>query len=59
LFRLNIDAKVYVGNVPTDDLTDGQLLEFFKPFGKISGSIFLFNFIKIIFILFEYRYSSI
>jgi len=37
LFRLNINAKVYVGNVPTENLTDRELLEFFKPFGKISG----------------------
>jgi RNA recognition motif-containing protein len=37
LFRLNNDAKVYVGNVPTENLTDGELLHFFKPFGKISG----------------------
>ena len=40
LFRSNIDAKVYIGNVPTDYLTDGELLEFFKPFGKVSGFIF-------------------
>lgn len=36
-FRSNVDAKVYVGNVPTDHLTDRDLLDFFKPYGKISG----------------------
>ncbi len=37
ILRSNLDAKVYIGNVPTDDLTDRELLQFFKPFGKISG----------------------
>ncbi len=36
-FRENIDAKVYVGNVPTEKMTDEELLDFFKPFGKVSG----------------------
>ena len=35
--QFDIDAKVYIGNVPTDHLTDQELLQFFKPFGKISG----------------------
>jgi len=40
-FRSNIDAKVYIGNVPTDNLTDGELLDFFKPFGRVSGFVLL------------------
>ncbi|CAF4599981.1 unnamed protein product, partial [Rotaria sp. Silwood2] len=32
----NIDSKVYIGNVPTDNLTDSELLDFFKSFGKVS-----------------------
>ncbi|CAF4595460.1 unnamed protein product, partial [Rotaria sp. Silwood2] len=32
----NIDAKVYVGNVLTEKVTDDELLNFFKPFGKIA-----------------------
>jgi RNA recognition motif-containing protein len=35
--RENIDAKVYVRNIPTKKATDQELLNFFKPFGKISG----------------------
>jgi RNA recognition motif-containing protein len=37
--QFEIDAKVYIGNVPTDHLTDQELLQFFKPYGKISGLI--------------------
>jgi len=37
LIRSNLDAKVYVGNVPTDNLTDKELLDFLKPSGKVSG----------------------
>ncbi|CAF5010198.1 unnamed protein product, partial [Rotaria sp. Silwood1] len=32
----NIDAKVYVGNVLTEKITDDELLNYFKPFGKIA-----------------------
>ncbi|CAF3404333.1 unnamed protein product [Rotaria socialis] len=32
----NIDAKVYVGNVSTEKVSDEELLNFFKPFGKIA-----------------------
>ncbi|CAF3349702.1 unnamed protein product [Rotaria socialis] len=32
----NLDAKVYVGNIPTDNITDSELLNFFKTFGKVS-----------------------
>ncbi|CAF1046845.1 unnamed protein product [Adineta steineri] len=32
----NIDAKVYISNVPSKKATDAELLDFFKPFGKIS-----------------------
>lgn len=35
--RENIDAKVYIGNVSTEKITDQELLDFFKPFGKIAG----------------------
>ncbi|CAF0786699.1 unnamed protein product [Rotaria sordida] len=31
-----VDGKVYIGNVPTDNLTDSELLDFFKSFGKVS-----------------------
>lgn len=41
-FRSSLDGKVYIGNVPTDDLTDRELLEFFRPFGKISGKTTVF-----------------
>ncbi|UJR07596.1 hypothetical protein I4U23_011883 [Adineta vaga] len=33
----NIDAKVCIRNVPTKKATDEELLNFFKPYGKISG----------------------
>lgn len=36
--RSNDQAKVYVGNVPTDQLSDQELLQFLKPFGKVLGS---------------------
>ncbi|CAF1107773.1 unnamed protein product [Rotaria magnacalcarata] len=32
----NLDAKVYVGNIPTNNITDSELLNFFKTFGKVS-----------------------
>ncbi|CAF0918881.1 unnamed protein product [Adineta steineri] len=32
----NIESKVYVGNVPTDSLTDNELLEYFTSYGKVS-----------------------
>ncbi|CAF0751595.1 unnamed protein product [Didymodactylos carnosus] len=32
----NIHAKVYVGNVPTERLSDTELLDFFKPFGQVA-----------------------
>ena len=37
LRRENLDAKVYLGNVPTEKLTDEELLDLVKPFGKVSG----------------------
>ncbi len=50
--QFEIDAKVYIGNVPTDHLTDQELLQFFKPYGKISGLII--NFIWCNFIIFDF-----
>ncbi|UJR38592.1 hypothetical protein I4U23_031257 [Adineta vaga] len=32
----NLDRKVYIGNIQTDQLTDRELVEFFKQFGKLS-----------------------
>lgn len=32
-----MDAKVYIGNIPTEKMTDEELLDFFKPYGKVSG----------------------
>jgi RNA recognition motif-containing protein len=37
LFRDNIDSKVYVRNLPIEKASDEELLDFFKPFGKVSG----------------------
>lgn len=31
------DRTVYVGNLPGEKVTDEELIDFFKPFGKISG----------------------
>jgi len=42
-FRGNIDAKVYVRNIPTKKVTDEELLDFFKQFGKVSGLKFVFD----------------
>jgi len=36
LFRDDVDAKVYVGNLPTEKITDDELLNFFKVYGKVS-----------------------
>jgi RNA recognition motif-containing protein len=35
--RDNIDAKVFIGNISTEKITDEELLDFFKSFGKVSG----------------------
>ncbi|CAF1583416.1 unnamed protein product [Adineta ricciae] len=32
----NTDAKVFIRNIPTKKVTDDELLNFFKPYGKIS-----------------------
>ncbi|CAF1194291.1 unnamed protein product [Adineta ricciae] len=47
----SLDGKVYVGNVPTDDLSDRELLEFFRPFGKISGKITISLAEKLLFLI--------
>ena len=31
------ERTVYVGNLPAVKVTDEELIDFFKPFGKISG----------------------
>jgi RNA recognition motif-containing protein len=46
LFRDNIDSKVYVRNLPIEKASDEELLDFFKPFGKVSGLKFEFDHLR-------------
>lgn len=58
LLRENIDAKIYVGNVPTEKMTDEELLDFFKPFGKVLGMKIFLNSTDYLFKIFS-RYTSV